>query len=431
MIILDTNILTKSDVQSAITDLVRTIQASGVERVAVPWVVLEELTAHRAVPYRQKYEKADAALRNLKEGTPWEIHATLPQMELQRFQDEWRKKWLDVVEVIPTSEAALRQALIREANLLPPCKKVTINEGGDTEKVGGRDAAIWLTAVEYTREHPDETVYFVSKNTQDFGKGDIYPYPMNEDLKGIEDRFVLLTNWYDVFEKFTSKAEADEARVRQILAARETTELIAEEAQRAFSVLVPLSAGHFDCTPAADLDMSAETQPDFLSPTVAEGWLVTPTAVFDSVKDVRAYSIGEHVWCTGWARWLLGGPALIPALEGGISVGCAWETRVLISTTNNEARPTLLRTRRPEAITVPELEKLPPLPPLPPRTFWPAIRGFFSGPYGSAMKTLLAAGGSPLSSDLEQRLEHLLWVRAAAEGLEERDLPLLGPVGLE
>ncbi|MDX3127754.1 MULTISPECIES: PIN domain-containing protein [Streptomyces] len=212
MIILDTNILTKSGIDSATTDLVKMIRTSGVERVAVPWMVLEELTAHRAVPYRRKYEAAEAALRSLTEGTPWPIRVPLPQMDLQRFQDEWRQKWLDVVDIVPTSEAALKQALTREANLLPPCKQVTINEGGDTTKIGGRDAAIWLTAVEYAREHPDETVYFVSKNTKDFGDGGAFPYPMNEDLAGIKDRFEFLTTWHDLVEKFAQRTkDVDEA----------------------------------------------------------------------------------------------------------------------------------------------------------------------------------------------------------------------------
>lgn len=138
MIILDANILTKSGIDSATTDLVKIIRTSGVERVVVPWVVLEELTAHRAVPCRRKYEAAGAALRSLKDGTPWPIRVTLPRMDLQRFQDEWR----DVVDVVPTSEAALKQALMQEANLLPLCKRVAINEGGDTAKIGGWDAAI-------------------------------------------------------------------------------------------------------------------------------------------------------------------------------------------------------------------------------------------------------------------------------------------------
>ncbi|GAB3004540.1 hypothetical protein GCM10023080_082730 [Streptomyces pseudoechinosporeus] len=49
---------------------------------------------------------------------------------------------------------------------------------------GGRDAAIWLTAVEYAREHPEETVYFVSRNTKDFGDGTAYPPLMDQDLEG-------------------------------------------------------------------------------------------------------------------------------------------------------------------------------------------------------------------------------------------------------
>ncbi|MFI9248165.1 hypothetical protein ACIGXF_37675 [Streptomyces sp. NPDC053086] len=59
-------------------------------------------------------------------------------------------------------------------------------------EIGARDAAIWLTAIEYAREHPDEKVYFVSKNTKDFGDGTAYPYPMNEDVAGFGERFVLL-----------------------------------------------------------------------------------------------------------------------------------------------------------------------------------------------------------------------------------------------
>ncbi|MER5474307.1 PIN domain-containing protein [Streptomyces sp. NPDC002685] len=87
----------------------------------------------------------------------------------------WKRRWASVVETIPTSETALQQAFIREANGLPPCKAQK-----DT-KVGGRDAAIWLSAVEYARTHPDENVYFVSNNTRDFSDGTAYASPMSED----------------------------------------------------------------------------------------------------------------------------------------------------------------------------------------------------------------------------------------------------------
>ncbi|MFF8942549.1 PIN domain-containing protein [Streptomyces sp. NPDC014864] len=350
MIILDTNILTKSGIDSATTDLVKIIRASDVERVAVPWMVLEELTAHRAVPYRQKYEAAEAALRSLKDGTPWPIRVTLPRMDLQRFQDEWRQKWLDVVDVVPTSEAALKQALIREANLLPPCKQVTIKAGGDTGKIGGRDAAIWLTAVEYAREHPDETVYFVSNNTKGFGDGAAFPYPMNEDLTGIEDQFVLLTTWYEVVEKFAQRTDdVDEDAVRSILSSRESLSVIEEEAVRL--MLVPPDLVGPDFEAAMGLFVQGEGTLVDTDTVRVLGWAVPPFVTFDQATDLTAYRIGDHVWCTATVRWVLAAPGLVRDSLQIQGVACVWETRVLVSTTNADAKLTVLRSQGTRALS--------------------------------------------------------------------------------
>ncbi|MFF3378159.1 PIN domain-containing protein [Streptomyces sp. NPDC002680] len=359
MIILDTNILTKSGIDSATTDLVKIIRTSGVERVAVPWVVLEELTAHRAVPYRRKYEVAAAALASLTEGTPWPIRVPLPQMDLQRFQDEWREKWLDVVDVVPTSEGALKQALMREANLLPPCKQVTVNEGGDTAKIGGRDAAIWLTAVEYARDHPDETVYFVSKNTTDFGDGVAFPYPMNEDLAGIKDRFELLTTWYDVVEKFAQRTDdADEAAVRSILQAPESLSAIEAEVTRLMPVPPGLEGPGFEGT----MGFFVEGEGTLIDTHTVRvlGWAVPPFIAFDQATDLTAYRIGDHVWCTATVRWVLSGPALLRGTLRIKGVGCVWETRVLVSTTNADARLTVLRSQGTRALPAGQFSVLSP-----------------------------------------------------------------------
>ncbi|WP_329228905.1 PIN domain-containing protein [Streptomyces canus] len=364
MIILDTNILRGFKLDSVSSDLLKTIRTAGVESVGVPWVVLEELASHRAVPYREKYEAASDALKRFEKATPWPVTALLPPLELERFQQYWREQYLAIVDEIPTSETALREAAFRESNILPPCKAVAINEGGDDMKTGGRDAAIWLTAVEYAREHRGETVYFVSRNTKDFGDGTAYPPLMDKDLEDIRDRFVHLTSLGAVVKEFAVPTEVDEERVREILSAPETATLVAEEAMRAYNgqvaYLHAMSVALFECTPASVLDLSAETQTDRRSsPVGAVGWLRTPTTLFDSVRDVEAYSIGDHVWCTATARWLLGGPALLRAQHDGVAVGCAWETRVLVSPTNSEARPALLRTQRPQGITAAELSKLP------------------------------------------------------------------------
>ncbi|MGW7047011.1 PIN domain-containing protein [Streptomyces avermitilis] len=359
LIILDTNILTKSDIDSATTDLVKIIRASGVERVAVPWVVLEELTAHRSVPYREKYEAAEAALSSLKEGTPWQIRVTLPQMDLQRFQEEWRRKWLGVVDVVPTSEAALKQAMIREANILPPCKQVTVTAGGDTEKIGARDAAIWLTAIEYAREHPDEKVYFVSKNTKDFGDGTAYPYPMNEDVAGFGGRFVLLTSWYDVVEKFAQRADdLDDDAVRSILSGRESISAIEAEAVRLMLVSPGLVGPDFEAT--MGIFVEGEGTLVGAEPVRVLGWAVPPFVTFDQATDLTAYHIGEHVWCTATVRWVLSGPALVRDSLRIQGVACVWETRVLVSTTNAGARLTVLRGQGTRVLSAGQLSALSP-----------------------------------------------------------------------
>jgi hypothetical protein len=79
-------------------------------------------------------------------------------------------------------------------------------------KTGGRDAAIWFTAVEYARAHPEEKVYFVSRNTKDFGDGTAYPYPVKGDLDGIADRFVHLTSLDQVVKEFAKPIDVDEDR---------------------------------------------------------------------------------------------------------------------------------------------------------------------------------------------------------------------------
>jgi len=425
LIILDTNILRSFNLDSVSSDLLKTIRTSGVAGVAVPWVVMEELTSHRAVPYREKYERAEAALKRFEQATPWPVPALLPPLDMERFQKYWREQYLAIVDEIPTSEAALREATFRESNELPPCKVVINNEHKKPVRVktGSRDAAIWLTAVEYAREHPDETVYFVSNNTKDFGDGTSYPPPMDKDLEGIRDRFVHLTSLGEVVPKFAVSTEADEEKVREILAAPETAALVAEEAKRALSVQVArlnaVPPGLFECTPASALDLSPEAQTELRSsPAVAEGWLRTPTARFDAVRDVEAYSIGDHVWCTAWARWLLGGPALLRAQDAGIAVGCAWETRVLVSPTNSEARPTLLRTERPQAITVAELSKLP-ASSVAPRTLYVLPRDHDAW---KNLRTVLAGvSSSPVSSALEAWVALNLLDRTTHRGDEDEE----------
>jgi hypothetical protein len=369
LIILDTNILRSFKLDSVSSDLLKTIRAAGVDSVGVPWVVLEELASHRAVPYRQKHEAAAEAVENFRKTTPWQVAAPLPPLDLERFHEHWREQYLEIADEIPTSESALREATFREANVLPPCKALVINERGDkVVKTGGRDAAIWLTAVEYARAHPDEKVYFVSKNTKDFGDGTAYPPLMAADLEGLGDRFVHLTSLGEVLQRFTETADVDEEAVRGLLSNPESLKAVSAEATRLMSW--PQGNVWFAEGPTFEVAMAflsedlgnGEFETVTTEPVQMLGWAEAPAVAFQSMGELSAYRIGDHVWCAATVRWVLSGPAILTDTHRVEVVGCAWETRVLASTTHTDSRLTILRSQTPRALSTSEFVTFAPPP---------------------------------------------------------------------
>lgn len=357
MIIFDTSILRSFALDSVSTDLLRTIRTSGVDRVAVPWVVLEELTAQRAVPYREQYEKARAALQSLRNAAPWP-QGSLAPLDLKAFQEHWRDKYRTIVEVLPTSEEALREGLQREMNVLPPCRFYEGKENGTPVKIGGRDAAIWLTAVEYAREHPAETVYFVSKNTRDFGDGTSFPYPMNEDLEGIRDRFILLTSLSEVVQQVAEATAVDDEAVSSALMQSGGITAVTDAARNRMGNRYRTA---FECT-AVPLGRDGSAMAPPMSAT-AHGWVSGPTVQLVSFSDSKAYQLGDHVWCTTTVRWRLGGLVFLSGQVPMGRAGCNWEMRVLISTSQRDAPLTILRTTPPAALTAEDWAHLPSAPP--------------------------------------------------------------------
>ena len=109
------------------------------------------------------------------QGHPWADIPHPRKFDAEHVRKHWRERYSEIADVIETSVSAYQMAMFRETNILAPCK--TVNSGKN--KTGARDAAIWLTAVEYAREHPAETVYFVCNNTEDFGDGTSFPSPMD------------------------------------------------------------------------------------------------------------------------------------------------------------------------------------------------------------------------------------------------------------
>jgi hypothetical protein len=292
--------------------------------------------------------------------------------------------------------------LRREANILPPCKSVAA--GKETVKVGGRDAAIWLSAVEYAREHPDETVYFVSSNTKDFGHGNAYEYPMDEDLADLESRFIHLTSLDQVLSRFAQPTKISKTVVHQMLSKRAAQSSAKREAETGTR------------PPLIRLGTLAE---QLAGESPLNGMLVQPdwddvqVAIADTFRNFRAYTIGESEWCTVGVRWFLAGVTGVRGAGGGAFQleACVWETQVLLSV-GDEPRLVVLRSTPPKPVTSDDAAR-----------FGSRVAGlgqiesnhslFHWGSPGINLSVLLP--DQPASPELED-----LWERILAEGHQRR-----------
>ncbi|MFD4955205.1 hypothetical protein [Streptomyces sp. NPDC058451] len=116
---------------------------------------------------------------------------------------------------------------------LPPAKPVK------DHAEGGRDAAIWFSILDFLKQNPDEHVYFVTNNTKDFGDGSSYKYPMDEDVRGLEDRLTMLRDFAQVVSEFTTEVSGEEAEeaAAQVLASSAVRDGVAEAALGRLSTL--------------------------------------------------------------------------------------------------------------------------------------------------------------------------------------------------
>jgi hypothetical protein len=341
LIILDACIIRALDLNDSSADLLRTLRAVG-ERVAMPWMVAEELLAQRAIFHQDAHDAADAALKTFARHTPWKLNMPVEGADTERVRKHWQAAFGTVVETLRPSPTAMREALYREVNVLPPCK----SQGKG--KTGARDALIWLTAVEYAREHPEETVCFVSGNTRDFGNGSAYPPPMNRDVADLGDRFIHFTTLDEVIKRFTKPAETDAVLAAEILGSSTVLREMGHAAEKRLG-----SQGEtFTCT-TLGREVGQETA---LMP--GEGW-VSARASLRSVDKVRAYRIGEHEWYTAVARWCISGMAYFgePEFSAG-SAGASWTTSVLFTPDTADPRVTILRHDSPHALSTEEFTSL-------------------------------------------------------------------------
>ncbi|MFB6855095.1 PIN domain-containing protein [Streptomyces sp. NPDC056341] len=341
MIILDSSIVRSFNLHSANADLLRAIRLGTGQSVAVPWMALEELVAQQAIKYRDKHERARQAISALDDITPWGAPDLLDSLDLDRIRDHWRAKLGELFSVVETTEGALREAAFREANRLPPCNVVR------DVKTGMRDAAIWLSAVEYAREHPDETVYFVSSNTNDFGSGAPYPSPMDKDVRGLEGRFKHLTSMDEVAAEFAQPVETDIAWVTEALEKHSSGVISGSSEEGAFL----LRAGQVRCT------VPAKTPGEYMAVPVYH--FETLRVRFAGLDSAKAYQINETLWVTASARWHLGGAGIIYAPDGfRVRGGCSWTVGVLFKGDESQWAMSVLRAEAPVPLPVDDLERL-------------------------------------------------------------------------
>ncbi|MBB1260186.1 PIN domain-containing protein [Streptomyces alkaliterrae] len=324
MIIFDTNAVNLLPPDGLRADIIRKLRQSGHHRVAVPWMVLEEMAAHQARFYPDRYRAVLKAVAKLSEVLPWEPESSLEPLDLERLLDHWRDAYGEIFEVIETSDTAIRRGFQREAMALPPAKRVK------DRSEGGRDAAIWFSILEFLEQNPEEHVWFVTNNSSDFGDGSLFEYPMDEDIRDLEGRLTLLKDFDQVVSRFTTEVSGEEAKA----AAAELLESASVRARVAHTAM-----GLSSLTGFVGLGDGGTTEE-------WSEWLAQPEVELLSVTDVTGHTIESDVWYTANTHWLLYGPA---GDEAGTLIGyiaCVWPMKVLFSTRDDET-PTLLTSEDP------------------------------------------------------------------------------------
>ncbi|MDQ0833671.1 hypothetical protein QF032_005515 [Streptomyces achromogenes] len=329
MIILDSCVIRSVKLDSSEADVLRAIVRTKTERVGAPWMAIEELAAHKALEYLEAHKVAAKALETL-EGKSYQTEPKLDGPDAEAVREKWRKEYASFLEMLPTSDSAIREGMYREANILPPAG--TKQAGGNKRvKVGARDVAIWLTAIEYARANLDETVYFVS-NDRDFPtRHGGYPSPMDSDVAGLGDRFVHLTNLDDLLETVAPQVDVDAADVHGLLGLH--TEYVTERARGTWKSSRAVTP--FDIRTQEGEVLSAKR---WVFPDNVEAEL------FD-VSDIKAYRLGTNSWVVATARWQFAGLAVAP---GTVEMGaCVWETRILFPARSGDERaPRIIKAYR-------------------------------------------------------------------------------------
>ncbi|MEU9082305.1 PIN domain-containing protein [Streptomyces sp. NPDC048357] len=311
VIVLDTNAVHDLDPHGSQADLIRMLRKAGL-KITVPWVTLEELTAHKLYDYQRAFGLMLNRHEELERLEP-NLSGPAPVFQGEKFAAYWRNQYMDVFAIIPTKPSALQAAVLREAACMKPAK-VEKNA-----KSGGRDVALWFSILDYMDANPDEKVYLVTNNTKDFGEPGTWHFPLNIDLAGKSDRIEQFLDFQDALREFTKEEEvpgdAAETLTRR-LQSPESIEIVTHEAWKS---LAPKRARR-------------------LPRNVPSG--VRLKVGFESMGPVECRRIGTSLWYWAKATWQ------VYMCNGGVDVfTAAWDTSILFSE-NPETPISVLRNGR-------------------------------------------------------------------------------------
>jgi hypothetical protein len=290
-------------------------------------MVREELVAHQVLEYAAACDNAEAAVNELNRKTPWRSFPHIPPREIEKAKEYWRGQYDEVLVTLETSGEDARLALAREAWCEKPAKI------GRKSKGGARDAAIWLSVVSYLKEHPEETVYFVSGNDRDFGDGTSYTAPMSDDLRGMESRLSFLGSFDEVISRFTEKIEVDIEYIKGLLTGLDRDSMVLTREY----VDATLRDGWFEGTRIVNGSFeSFEACP-------WQKWPIGPSVVLWNVSDPYGHKIADNEWYTATVDWILIGIAQpvgsaygrdipVDAVLAMPQIACQWRTKILFGT---------------------------------------------------------------------------------------------------
>jgi predicted nucleic acid-binding protein len=111
VIIFDTSVLRGLGPGNPKSDLLRALRQSGQQQVAIPWVVQEELVAHRVLRHAEAHAEAVAATRALNRAAPWAHEPGPGPFDRDAASAYWRGQYRLLFDVIETSGDVARQAL--------------------------------------------------------------------------------------------------------------------------------------------------------------------------------------------------------------------------------------------------------------------------------------------------------------------------------